>query len=403
MGQYLAVECPYNAHGCDSFRVIDPTEAAVVQRIFELYDSGYGLKRIAKLLSKENAPSPGHVDKDGLKPVQGWATSTVGAVLRRETYHGVVVWNKTKKRNDYGKWAPTDRPQSEWIRTTAEHLRIIDEDLWKRVQSKRRDVATLEIRFELGYLSGRPPKHAAMNLLAGLATCGVCGGGLIVESGGNKRGRIPEYICHRRRTNRVCSNTLRIPVTLMNEAVLHAVEEHALTPEAIEQVVQLTERDDIVDQRTALDLERKDAEKRIERLVAALSSVGGEVASLVSKVRELEARREAIDEELRTLRPIPRLAPAVIESRLAEWRQKLRGSTTQGRTVLQRVLRGRLTFTPSPDGAGYDFSGPTRFDRLFTGIVIGPPDRPRLSRQETGPELRESGRKTQENAITNAS
>ena len=33
----------------------------------------------------------------------------------------------------------------------------------------------------------------------------------------------------------------------MNEAVLQAIEEHALTPEAIEQVVQLTERDEMRD------------------------------------------------------------------------------------------------------------------------------------------------------------
>lgn len=50
--------------------------------------------------------------------------------------------------------------------------------------------------------------------------------------------------------------------------------------------------------------------------------------------------------EMATLRPVPRLAPAVIENRLAEWRRLLRASTTQGRTVLQRIPRGRLTFTP---------------------------------------------------------
>src|SRR4029453_13893082 len=42
----------------------------------------------------------------------------------------------------------------------------------------------------------------------------------------------------------------------------------------------------------------------------------------------------------------------VIENRLAEWRRPLRQSTTQARTVLQRVLRGRLTFTPRADGQG---------------------------------------------------
>jgi hypothetical protein len=39
---------------------------------------------------------------------------------------------------------------------------------------------------------------------------------------------------------------LRIPAPDMNEAVLQAIEEHALTPEAIEQVVLLSEREDAV-------------------------------------------------------------------------------------------------------------------------------------------------------------
>jgi hypothetical protein len=49
----------------------------------------------------------------------------------------------------------------------------------------------------------------------------------------------------------------------MNEAVLQAIEEHALTPEAIEQVIQLSERDDVADQRSALDRERKDVGGRL--------------------------------------------------------------------------------------------------------------------------------------------
>src|SRR5260221_14548388 len=76
---------------------------------------------------------------------------------------------------------------------------------------------------------------------------------------------------------------------------------------------------------------------------------------------------------------VPRLAPALIGKRVAEWRRLLRASTTQGRTVLQRILRGRLTFTPrvnpiSGEVDGYDFAGPTRFDKLFTGIAV---ERPR--------------------------
>jgi hypothetical protein len=227
--------------------------------------------------------------------------------------------------------------------------------------------ATIETALRL-LLSGRPPKRETANILAGLSTCAVCGGGLIVETSARKRGRVPEYICSRHRANSSCSNALRIPVADMNEEVLIAIEEHVFTQEAIEQIIQLSERDDVRDQQAELERERKDIDKRISRLVAAIETAGHS-AALVAKLHALETRQRAIEDESANLRPIPRLAPAVIEKRLDEWRQLLRASPTQARTVLQRVLRGRITFTPREDGYGYDFSAPTRFDKLFTGIA----------------------------------
>jgi hypothetical protein len=133
-----------------------------VRRIYELYDSGYGLKRIAKLLTNEQAAAPKHFRRsDGLLPVVGWSPSTVRSVLTRQTYRGVMIWNKTRKKNDWGKSDPTPRPESEWIRTQREDLRIIGDDLWKRVESRRRDVEGKAVRFESGRISGRPRKDTA--------------------------------------------------------------------------------------------------------------------------------------------------------------------------------------------------------------------------------------------------
>jgi hypothetical protein len=205
----------------------------------------------------------------------------------------VVVWNKTRKRDNWGEWNPANRPEAEWVRSVVDELRIVPEPLWRRVESRRTDVEGKAVRFEGGRLSGRPPRGATLNLGAGLFTCGVCGGGLVVESGGKKRGRVPEYICHHHRDNGSCTNDLRISVADMNEAVLRAVEEHALTPEAIEQVIQLSERDDLRDQQTALATERASVEKRIQRLVSAIA-MGGDAPSLVAEVRRLEARKGEI-------------------------------------------------------------------------------------------------------------
>ena len=356
-------------------REINEDEAAVVQRIYELYDSGLGLKAIAKRLTSEKARAPRpfiRKDPTKLPPVKGWSPSTVRAVLSRERYRGAPVWNKSKKRDAWGQVDQKPRDPSEWVSEPEDaNLAIVSDALWFRVESRRKETEGRAVRFESGRLSGRPPGKPTQNLLVGLATCALCGGGIVVETSPRKRGRVPEYICARRRLNGTCTNALRISVVEMNEAVLQAIEEHALTPEAVEQVIRLTERDDVADLNDKLARERKDIDKRIARLTAAIET-GEPPASLVAKLRELETRRRAIDAETEGRHPVPRLAPAVIENRLAEWRRLLRQSTTQGRTVLQRILRGRLTFTPYVDhlgGVGYTFEGPTRFDKLFAGIA----------------------------------
>ena len=142
----------------------------------------------------------------------------------------------------------------------------------------------------------------------------------------------------------------------------------SVTAEAVEQVIALTERDDVRDQQDALRRERKEVEKRIARLVAAVET-GGDVPSLVATVQEMEARRTTIDRDLTMLCPVPRLAPTVIEDRLAEWRRLLRQSTTQGRAVLQRVLKGRIVFTRISDLAVV----PWRPDRLLVPDFVGLP------------------------------
>jgi Recombinase len=109
------------------------------------------LKAIAKRLTAEGAaqPKPFH-DPNGLRPCTGWGPSTVRSVLCRETYHGVVIWGKTKKKNSWGKRDVTDRPASEWRRTVNEQLRIIDEALWRRVAARRADIEGRTTRFGSG-------------------------------------------------------------------------------------------------------------------------------------------------------------------------------------------------------------------------------------------------------------
>jgi hypothetical protein len=60
----------------------------------------------------------------------------------------------------------------------------------------------------------------------------------------------------------------------VNEAVLQAIEEHALTPKAVEQVIHLTEPDDLKDRQIGLEREQRDLEERLARLRAAIETGG---------------------------------------------------------------------------------------------------------------------------------
>jgi DNA invertase Pin-like site-specific DNA recombinase len=365
-------------------RRVDPVEAAVVRRIFQLYASGTGGKRIAKTLNREEAPPPKpfiRKDPTTVRP-PAWNPSTIRTILGRDLYRGVVVWNRSKKRNAHLRVDPQPRPESEWIRLPVnESLRIVSDDLWARVQSRREDTAGKTLRFADGRMSGRPPKTPTKNMLAGMATCGACGGSIIVETSPRKRGRVPEYVCHRHRHYGACANALHMPVRTVNEAVLQGIEAHALTPEVIERVIALTERTDTAEHQDALTGELKDLEKRIARVTQVLE-ISGDLTTLTARLRELDARRTTVRAMLAGLCPVPRLAPNVVEDRLAEWRRMLRGNTTQARAVLQRILCGRMVFTPCGDG--YTFEAPTRFDKLFSGIVAPMPAflKPLLGRRD---------------------
>lgn len=59
----------------------------------------------------------------------------------------------------------------------------------------------------------------------------------------------------------------------MNEAIVHAVEEHALTPAAVQQIIHVIEPVDLSKRCGTLERDRKEIKQRISRLVAAMELV----------------------------------------------------------------------------------------------------------------------------------
>ena len=126
-------------------RRINETEAAVVRGIFELCAAGYGMKATAKQLNAEGAPSP----RAQQGRSQSWAPSSVRTVLFRDLYRGVITWNRTRKRDQWGQKHQTDRPEGEWIDVPAPHLRVVDEKLWEAARwSEAAEAARAAVRLD---------------------------------------------------------------------------------------------------------------------------------------------------------------------------------------------------------------------------------------------------------------
>ena len=115
-------------------RVIDDAEAAIVRRIFTAFAAGKSPRTIARELNAERIPGPGG---------RPWSDTTIrGHTLRRtgilhnELYIGRLVWNKQRyvKEPSTGKRLARINPENEWVIQDVPELRIVDDDLWHRVQ-----------------------------------------------------------------------------------------------------------------------------------------------------------------------------------------------------------------------------------------------------------------------------
>jgi site-specific DNA recombinase len=124
-------------------RRINEKEAAIVYHIFNEYAAGKSPKTIAHALNNRKIPGPS--DK-------AWGPSTINGnwrrgtgILNNELYIGRLVWNRLAyvKNPDTGKRVSRPNDQSALIVTDVPQLRIIDQDLWKRVKERQQGLRKL--------------------------------------------------------------------------------------------------------------------------------------------------------------------------------------------------------------------------------------------------------------------
>jgi DNA invertase Pin-like site-specific DNA recombinase len=172
---------------------VDQSIAPYVQRIFELYINGMGIKLIARTLTEENIPTPnmvrkmqaeakGKVYKKRVSPK--WEPTTVVRILTNKFYTGTLVLGKSKRRSINGKAIP--QPEEKTHIFPNAHEAIIDMATFNLVQEiiKKRENTAFR-----GNRSVRP------NIFSTLLVCADCGKPLTSNSGGSKGSERTRYIC----------------------------------------------------------------------------------------------------------------------------------------------------------------------------------------------------------------
>ena len=170
---------------------VDPIAAQVVQRIYEMYISGDGYKKIANKLTEEGVPTPKarlkqlweEQGKTYVGPVGNvWNTASINHIIGNDFYIGTLRTNKYSRRGING----IDKKLSEEKQFVFEnfHEPILTKELFNKAQ-----LIHNSRKKEKSHYRGTKKYD---NDYTGLMRCGDCGAPMFSISNGKRK---PAYYC----------------------------------------------------------------------------------------------------------------------------------------------------------------------------------------------------------------
>jgi site-specific DNA recombinase len=329
-------------------REIEPTEAAIVERIFREYVAGIAPKAIARGLNRDGVAGP-FGGTWSPSTIHGNAKRGTG-ILNNELYVGRMIWNRLRyvKNPDTGKRISRLNPKAEWITREVPSLRIVSDELWNA--AKDRQSATRRTITRTGNIGfARRPQY----LFSGLSKCGICGAGFIM-AGRNRLG------CFGAREKGTCDNRLTIRRDEVEARVLKALEEKLLRQDLFDEFC-----DEFTREMNRLRMEHRaslsTAAREIERIDARrkklIEMVMEGVAPSVVKdeLNANAARREQLEAQLAaTEEPPPLLHPEMARIYRTKVRELAKAlQEPESRSEATEALRGlvdAILLTPNASG-----------------------------------------------------
>lgn len=167
---------------------LNPIEAEIIRKIFNLYIQGNGFNKIAKLLKEE-----GILTKRGGQ----WAGATVSAILQNDFYLGILTQGKTQTI-DVTMDAQKKIPKEEWSRHYENHEAIITKEQFYKVQeeiNKRSRKAKTFYTKEHANSKVAATRQSNSSLFSNLLICGECGARLTIKRKKRMKNYKPHYNC----------------------------------------------------------------------------------------------------------------------------------------------------------------------------------------------------------------
>ncbi|OIQ93612.1 hypothetical protein GALL_244600 [mine drainage metagenome] len=343
-------------------REIDQAQADVVRRIFRDFAAGISPRAIAKTLNDDGIAGPdGKLWND--TSIRGHAKRGTG-VINNELYIGRLIWNRQRYVKDpsTGRRVSRLNPESDWVITEVPELRIVDDKQWQAVKVRQGEIAekyvnVIEAVREAHASNKLNGLHRPKSLLSGLVFCGCCGGPYSLRGA-------DRYACSAHIANHSCSNSRTIPRAELEERVLAGLKNKLMAPEVAAEAMRA-----YAEETNKLNRERRSSGEayrtelaKIERTLKQMLNVieeGGYTRGMTDRMRELEAREDALRELLaQTPVDIPDIHPNAAEiyrkkaERLTEALNRPEDRAEAGEAI--RALIEKITLKPGPNRGEID-------------------------------------------------
>lgn len=269
-------------------KVIDDDQAAIVREAFELYAAGTSTTQIARLFNDRKAAGK-----------STWCASAIVQILTRRIYAGEEVDGVRSSRQDpvTGKKTCQFVPEDQWRRRPAEHLRIVSDELWHKVQNRRQACSE-------AFKARRPSVPGRASLYPKLLfrpQCSYCGTELILGHSGTN----PSFFCstgHDHRKN--CRVYGYKAVSIIDRALLAYASLRLIDDAAVKALVRSANQHLKVEAAkptenvAELRAELRKVESRLKQLIAVADLCDEAPAEIARKLNGINSEKAELEKRI---------------------------------------------------------------------------------------------------------